>query len=139
MKVLVATHETQGQRDNDFAWFDEDEILYIGFTCDTDLRNGPDGGCGCGRSFAGTKTRKAGTTAKVVDMDLTVPEFRTIISLALVAGGWIEANSEDPDDVAWVQESSDEMLRIASHFDVGTVVERRLDDIVERGAAVTIR
>ncbi len=63
-KVLVATSQGQGGRGNDFCWTDEGEVVYLGFECDRD-RNRIDGGCGCRRSFAGTNSQMATTTARV--------------------------------------------------------------------------
>ena len=64
MKVLVATSQTQGQRENDFNFCVEGELVTVGLVCATD-RYDPDGGCGCGRAFAGLNSHRATTTAKV--------------------------------------------------------------------------
>jgi len=59
MKLLVATTQTQGQRQNDFCWATPGEILHFGSECD---REGIDGACGCKRSLSGLDSLKATTT-----------------------------------------------------------------------------
>lgn len=72
MKVLTATHATQGQRTNDFDWcVDGELVMQPPFVCGTDLDN-PDGGCGCGRSWAGLNSERATTTAIVADVPLSL-------------------------------------------------------------------
>lgn len=65
MKVLVSTAETQGQRENDFCYVPEGEIVMLGFICDRDV-NDPDGECSCNRCLIGTKCLKGTTTFKVI-------------------------------------------------------------------------
>src|SRR5579862_8855950 len=52
MKILTATSRTQGQRNSDFNWCIEGELVHFGLVCAAD-QDDPDGGCGCGRAFAG--------------------------------------------------------------------------------------
>ena len=52
MKVLVSTHETQGERASDFCWVPDGELVGFAFECDTD-RDDIDGGCGCRRAMSG--------------------------------------------------------------------------------------
>jgi hypothetical protein len=69
MKVLVATRATQGTRGNDYHWAIEGELVRVGEVCRKD-RNDPDGGCGCGRGFAGLNSHRATTTARVAEVPL---------------------------------------------------------------------
>ena len=70
MKLLTATTETQGQRASDFAWCVPGEIVSpVRLVCDRDREEGPDGGCGCGRSFTGLSSSRGTTTAIVTDID----------------------------------------------------------------------
>lgn len=51
MKIITATSQTQGQRASDFSFCIEGELVtYATVICDRDREEGPDGGCGCGRS-----------------------------------------------------------------------------------------
>ena len=67
MNVLVATHELQGQRKNDFSHTWDGEIVRFQFECAGEKVDGP---CGCRRSMAGTDTAHATTTMKIIDMDI---------------------------------------------------------------------
>jgi hypothetical protein len=70
MKILTAIRATQGQRASDFNCCIEGEVVtFVGVLCDTDRREDPDGGCGCGRAFAGLNSHKGTTTAVVRDID----------------------------------------------------------------------
>lgn len=56
MKVMVATREGQGFRENDFSWTKENEL--VGFTSECDGET-IDGNCGCRRSMSGFDTHTA--------------------------------------------------------------------------------
>ena len=129
MKVLVATKKTQGQRDNDFFWTDEGEIVYPGMICGTDERYGPDGGCGCGRAVAWIDTHKATTTFEVADLAISEDEYRARLADSLIGGGW----GEDRESVKSLLDSVlSEVAEITEEFEVGAILERRLYDFVER-------
>jgi len=53
MKLLVATRKTQGQRENDFCWADDGEVLKFTIECGGEPIDGP---CGCRRAMSGVKT-----------------------------------------------------------------------------------
>ena len=79
MKLLTATNQTQGQRASDFTWCTEGELVTpVVLICGWDEREGPDGGCGCGRAFGGLHSQKSTTTAMVRDLD-----FNTITDVVL--------------------------------------------------------
>jgi hypothetical protein len=119
MKVLVATHDTQGQRVNDFCYCIEGELVTIGVVCASDARN-PDGGCGCGRAFAGLNSHKATTTAKVKEVELSPEDYVEALRSSLEQQGW---PTEDVTELAaWLTE-------LVDSWPTGTIVERRLDDI----------
>ena len=122
MKVLVATTETQGQRTNDFSYCIEGELVTVGLVCMTDRRD-PDGGCGCGRAFAGLNSHRATTTAKVKQVDLSEADYVEALRSSLSQQGW---PTED------VEELADWLAQLVSEWAVGTIVERRIDDIVVR-------
>lgn len=122
MKVLVATHETQGQRDNDFCFCIEGELVTVGLVCAADERD-PDGGCGCGRAFAGLNSHKATTTAKVKDIDLSGEDYVEALRSSLEQQGW---PTEDVAELAaW-------LIELVDSWPTGAIVERRLDDIYIR-------
>ncbi|RJQ72260.1 hypothetical protein D5S17_26255 [Pseudonocardiaceae bacterium YIM PH 21723] len=124
MKVLVATGQTQGKRPNDFNTCVEGELVWIGLVCSKDARN-PDGGCGCGRAFGGLTSRRSTTTAWVVDRDFSRDSYIRAVQDSFQRQGW-------PDSLA--DEVCDDLLELAARWPVGTVVERRLDEVRVRGA-----
>jgi hypothetical protein len=123
MKILTATSLTQGQRDNDFDWCIEGELVHFGLVCAAD-RDNPDGRCGCGRSFAGLNSHCATTTAMVRDLEgFTRADYIEAIRSSLDQQGWDPSTAED---------EADELLQIASGWPEGAVAERRLCEIVVR-------
>jgi hypothetical protein len=125
VKLLVATNRTQGLRANDFSFCVEGELVNPFLpTCGSDLAD-PDGGCGCGRSFAGLNSQRATTTAEIREVDFTEADVLEAVRASLEQSGW---GSEHAPEVA------QELISVADHFPVGTVVERRLDELQERDA-----
>jgi hypothetical protein len=127
MKLLTATSRTQGQRDNDFNFCIEGELVIVApLVCETD-RLDPDGGCGCGRSFGGLNSGKATTTAVVSDLPLTPADAALAVRSALEQSNFIDfMQPEKVDDVIT------DTLELADSFDVGTIVEQRLGDVRAR-------
>jgi hypothetical protein len=129
MKVLVATNDTQGQRDNDFSYCIEGELVTVGLVCAADEQD-PDGGCGCGRAFAGLNSHKATTTAKVKDVELSEDDYIEALRSSLEQQGW---PTEDVTELAtW-------LVQLVSTWPIGAVIERRLDDIYIRTEAQSAR
>jgi hypothetical protein len=124
MKILVATVLTQGTESNDYHYCVEGELVWIQEPCDRD-RNDPDGGCGCGRGFAGAASHRATTTATVIESALTRADVVLAFQTSLVDGGW---------PIEWAQDVADENLAIADDLPVGTVIGRRLDGFLVRAA-----
>ena len=125
MKLLVATTRTQGQRTNDFSYCVDGELVNPFLPVCAGDEADPDGGCGCGRSFAGLNSHRATTTAEVREVGFTEADVREAVRSSLEDSGW---------DSSYAAEITQELIRIAGSFAVGTVVERRLDDIQERDA-----
>jgi hypothetical protein len=121
MKVLTATSETQGARDNDFDWTIEGELVWIESPCARDERD-PDGGrCGCGRAFSGLSSHRATTTARVSDLDLTRDDMITAYAGYLDSAGYgVFTEAELADEV-------DQLLDMCATWRTGDVIERRLD------------
>ncbi len=122
MKVLTATVTTQGYRGNDFDYCVEGELVHIGMVCAKD-RSDPDGGCGCGRAFAGLNSHRATTTAMIREIDFTRGDCVEALRSSLAQQGW---------DAAAAQDEADSLLLLADALPVGVVVERRLSRIAVR-------
>ncbi|MFD8499887.1 hypothetical protein [Amycolatopsis sp. NPDC059657] len=123
MKLLVATGQTQGMRTNDYNGCVEGELVFIGMACADDERN-PDGECGCGRGFSGLSSSRASTTARVAELPgFTKAEYVEALRSGLGAAGY---ESELAPEIA------ESLLDLIRFWPVGTVVERRLDEIRPR-------
>jgi hypothetical protein len=119
MKLLVATAQLQGERSTDFNYCIEGELVWIGLICATDRRD-PDGGCGCGRSFAGMNSHRATTTARIADVPIDFPHYAEALRSSLKAQGW-----PTRDAIPMAGALSD----LAADFPIGAVLERRLDEV----------
>jgi hypothetical protein len=123
MKVLTATARTQGQRENDFNYCVEGELVWIGLVCATDEAN-PDGGCGCGRAFGGLSSHRATTTAMIRDLAaMSRGDYVDALRASLATQGW---NPAAADILA------EELLVLIDAWPAGAVVERRLDVVTVR-------
>jgi hypothetical protein len=131
MKILTATTHTQGTRDSDFNWCEEGELVTTAkVICARDEREGPDGGCGCGRSFGGMRSGKAVTTAMVRDLALGPQDVAFIVRKYREEGGWADLASEDADAIA--AEEAAEIIASAADYPVGAVLEVRMGKIAVR-------
>ncbi len=128
MKVLVATKEGQGKRSNDFFHTIEGEPVKFGFECDGEMI---DGNCGCKRSMVGTETLKATTTFKVVDTKITKAEFINRLKKSYQKGGWYKLLGKSAAESRIGQEAY-RLLRLAKHFKIGKILEKRGNQIQER-------
>jgi hypothetical protein len=117
MKVLVATKDTQGRRQNDFCFVPEGELVtFPTFECTSGT---VDDHCGCGRSMTGVRCRKATTTFKVVEMaGMTPARLARVIMQSQRAGGFTPNQARTTAEVGL-------MCWFAGIFDAGTVLERR--------------
>jgi hypothetical protein len=135
MKILTATAHTQGKRDNDFNWCDEGEpVTTVKVVCDRDEQEGPDGGCGCGRSFGGMRSGKSVTTAMVRDVMIGPEDVAFIVRKYRADGGWTdllgdpdESLPENPDGS--IAEEAAEIIALAADYPVGAVLEIRMGEI----------
>src|SRR5690349_2747507 len=131
MKLLTATSERQGERDGDFCYAVEGELVLLGLVCADDERN-PDGACGCGRAFSGMSSMRATTTALVRDLDVTLDDVR------LAAEGFYVSYRLGPDVIGGaafadlVAETVVSMEDAAEDLPVGAGVGRRLDELTWR-------
>jgi len=136
MNIFVATKQGQGQRRNDYSHVPDGEWVKFGSTCDRDLRD-PDGGCGCGRGMIGVVTGRATTTFAIVDLPVTRAEYREQMRQSSIREGWDKIIG-DAEFEAMIDEDVGELLRIAAMFPVGSVLEKRLDQISLRKVLTTV-
>ena len=131
MKLLTATGERQGERDGDFCFAVEGELVLLGYVCATD-RDDLDGGCGCGRSFSGMSSMRATTTALVRDLDVSFDDVRLAVEGFYVSAGMGPDVIGEREFTEMLAETLIEMAEIADAVPVGAVVGRRLDRLVRR-------
>lgn len=126
MRMLVATHQTNGLAPGDYGFCVEGELVYMQDPCADDLDD-PDGPCGCGRGFSGMNSHRAITTALVVETDLRQDEVREALRSSLEAGGWLDPECLLPKEAdAIVDQALHDVCRVAERFPIGSVVRRRL-------------
>ena len=130
MKLLTATSLTQGARENDFDWCVEGELIRFDIVCDASARS-PDDTCGCGRGFAGMSSARATTTALVRDLPMARLDVQSALAASLHAAGYLP----DPEDLDAVAEEAFDLVQIAATFDVGDVIERRLNVLRVRSSS----
>jgi hypothetical protein len=130
MKLFTSTTKTQGQRKSDFCFVPEDEIVVFSFICDTDAKSSdPDSGCGCGRSLAGAICQKGTTTFKVVDSPLSANDYIHLYLGAMQDAGLL---FEGKRIHIGFRKDARELLRMATLFEVGDVVEVRKNKFQKR-------
>jgi hypothetical protein len=127
MKILVATALTQGMASNDYHYCVEGELVWIQEPCARG-RDNPDGGCGCGRGFAGAASHRATTTALVVESEMTRADMIIAFETSLGDGGW---------PAAWARDVADENMELAGRLATGTVIHRRLDAVCVRAETLS--
>jgi hypothetical protein len=133
VKLLTATYTGQGERDGDFCFAIEGELVLVGDVCASDQADpDPDGGCGCGRAFTGLSSHRATTTALVRDLDLTLEDLQLAVEAHLVAAGTGPEVLGDEDFADLVEELVEETAAFARWWPVGTVLGRRLDFVRRR-------
>ncbi len=135
MRVVTASSQTQGWRDNDFSWTVEGELVFFTpFDC---ARGFVDDDCGCRRSMAGLVSHRGTTTMKVVERrDLDAETYFALIADALESQGYVTEDLLSNRNVnEWVHDLTDELIYLAASFPVGTVLERRGDMLSTRHTA----
>lgn len=125
MKILVSTSKTQGRRESDFCFVPDGEIVVFGHVCDRDKNSeNPDVGCGCGRSMVGSICAKATTTVEVAESDMTSDQFVHHCQGAMQDMGWTPSKES--------ARNAKESLRIAHMFQIGSVLEFRKNQFLQR-------
>ncbi len=120
MKVLVATHEGQGDEAGDYCFTVDGELVTpVHPDCSDSDR------CGCARGFAGLASSRATTTAVVAEL----PEFnhhmlRQALYDSLDRGGWFQGL--DHDERIELVDDHLEVISTVTHFvPEGTVIRRQ--------------
>lgn len=117
MKVLVATTETQGMRDDDFCWTVDGELVYVPFaTCASPT-------CGCDRAFAGVASSKPTTTAAAVERGIDASAYTTALRDGLARQGWTDGGSASYE--RWLADLVRLHRDLAGAFPHETIVEVR--------------
>jgi hypothetical protein len=127
MKLLTATHETQGEREGDFCFAIEGELVMLGDACATDRNDA--GGCGCERAFSGLRSRRATTTALVRDLALTRADLELAVATRFADD---EISAEVIGDLEYAYlfiDTVDELIRFGAVWPEQTVVRRALDGV----------
>ncbi|RKS72405.1 hypothetical protein CLV35_2649 [Motilibacter peucedani] len=132
MRLAVATTRGQGERPGDFSHTVDGELVMLGLVCATDTRNPDSGGCGCGRAFSGFASHRATTTAEIRELDISDEDLVIAVRAALEAHGWLRWLPDDECE-QMVCAVVGQLLEVGRAFPVGTLVGRRLDDLVVRG------
>lgn len=125
MLVLEATSDHQGDRDDDYHWCTDGELVYRqeDMGCRT-----PD--CGCERGWAGFDSHRSTTTVKVVErVGFTVSDLARELATSLSDGGWL--TEPDPSN-QMVAEIVDEIIECANHFREGATLGRSGDLVWRR-------
>ena len=127
MLVLEATDLLQGQRDDDYHWCQEGELVHL------NIADCCDPACGCARGFSGFATHRATTTARVVDRpDMTIEQLARLLATSLHQGGWIDQPDPANELVSCLATEIVETAVAYARFGVGTVIERDGDYLQRR-------
>ena len=116
MKLLISA---TGNRPNDFNFTDADEIVMLGFACETP-------GCGCARSMTGVNTRKGTTTMMVAerpDLDESKLASLFLYSLRSAFPSPSESKTKDDELTAEAIRQAHKIAKYAQTWNVGTIIE----------------
>lgn len=127
MKVLTATSETQGWRNNDYCCTIEGElVVFPPIECDCGTI---DDECGCHRGMAGLASHRATSTVMVSDRaELDRDTYSQLVADGLKEQGYLPAKLRgDPEVEEWLRDFVEDLVSSAARFDDRTVLERRGD------------
>jgi len=127
MLVFEATNQLQGQRPTDYHHATTGELVYLPFQeCQSQM-------CGCTRGFAGLTSRRATTTAIVVERpELTIEALSLLVANSLHDGGWLDSADPGAELVSWLATEIVELANQYGQFGAGAVIEREGDDVLHR-------
>jgi len=138
MRVLLATADTQGDRDTDFHWTVDGELLCFGIG---ELPDDPihvckhdqiDGACGCKRSMVGMESRNATTTILVADRQITEDAFRWSLAQSLINSKLRRYFLSHGAFDRHVETHAAALQGVANQWEPGTILERRGDRFLPR-------
>ena len=128
MKVLVATHITQGVDRGDYCGTLDGELVtpVVEVECSDGDR------CGCSRGFPGLASSFATTTAMVAELP-HIGEHELTMALvdSLTRGGWMDDLPVSAQE-AMIEDHLGEIIDICNRYPVGTVVCRSGDNVYAR-------
>jgi hypothetical protein len=116
VRVLVATRETQGERDDDYCWTVDGELVRL------PLADCANPACGCVRGFAGLSSHRATTTALIEEWSTLDPDRYAELIRADLLDGFDDEG--DPEVEASIEEELDFLDTLLMLFPPGTVLQR---------------
>lgn len=126
MYVLEATGDTQGEREDDYTWTIDGELVFI--PPPVACRN-PE--CGCDRGFAGMTSHRATTTARIAERgDMDEDEYRDVVFAAMRDQGYDLIGLENLGDAVYEHLSA--VRWFGKDHGVGTVVGRTASSVFLR-------
>ena len=114
MKVLVATTQTQGARDDDFSRTVSGELVFDGGPC-SGVAEDEDWDCECSIAFRGVASGELTTTAIVTELPITPPAYEQAFCDGLGRVEFCEYCARVCAHDAWL---------LAMRWPIGTVIER---------------
>ncbi len=130
MKILVATKEGQGVRDNDFCFVPRGEPIRLSTVCNTD-RGHVDGNCGCSRSFVGLFCMKGTTTVMVCDWPIDSVGYLELV-YASIRRAELDVLLGDDAAKEMGAEWASRVIDFCEPLEIGTVIEMRHEGMMER-------
>lgn len=128
IQVLVATHETQGQKPGDFCYVPEGEMVIVTEICSSGEHGSS---CGCERSVSGVKCLKATTTFRVEEIEGTFGDVVEIELQMLRRGKWhLMCPPKELQEMAITKAAI--TCDVAFDFPIGTVLGRKMSDFYVR-------
>lgn len=125
MLLPTITNDTQMTRSNDFNHATVGEIAQFGSTCS---RATPDDNCGCARSMVGVDSRKASTTVKITDVEMTETEL-----LEKLSNGYVKHwGMDEKTATKFARTDMKQLLSIGQSFPLNSVLEIRGSQIKTR-------
>lgn len=121
MKVLVATRQTQGEREDDFSDTVEGELVFDAGRC-ADAAKLPMWHCACAIGFSGVASGELTTTAMVADLPLGLAEYERAV----------RDGTREWCCTSCARTYAHGARMLALKFPVGTVLERFQEDIRPR-------
>jgi hypothetical protein len=126
MKVLVATHITQGDDSGDYCWTVDGELVTpLGLVCSNEA-------CGCDRGFSGLASCCATTTAMVVELaHIKESDLERAVTDSLERSGWLEG-ATPVKRRGMIEDTVGAIMDVANGYGVGTIVCRDGDLVYAR-------